>query len=46
MKSHNVFGMYSSGNLPVLSNVTPCLGQVRNVGGATGLKGNHLWVVH
>jgi hypothetical protein len=41
MKSSDVYGLYRSGNLLV----TPRLGEVRNVGGATGLKGAHLWVV-
>jgi hypothetical protein len=49
MKSHNVFGMYSSGNVPILYvtiiHTTTCLDQVRNVGGVAGLKGRNLCVV-
>jgi hypothetical protein len=44
------FWNYSSSNLSVLvstvTTVMPCLVQVRNVGGATGVKGRHQWVVH
>jgi hypothetical protein len=48
-KSHDVFGLYSSSNLPVLvSTITaamPCLSQGRIVGGLVGVKGRHWWVV-
>jgi hypothetical protein len=42
LKSHNVSGICSSSNLPILASTTitvmPRLGQVRNVGGAAGVK--------
>jgi hypothetical protein len=42
VKSHKVFGMYSSGNLPVLvgtiTAIMPCLSQVRNVGWRGGFS--------
>jgi hypothetical protein len=43
VKSQNILGMYSSGNLPILVStimvLTLCLGQVRNVGRVAGMKG-------
>lgn len=46
---HDVFGLYSFSNLPILVStiiaIIPHLGKVRNVGGAAGMRGRHQWVV-
>jgi hypothetical protein len=49
VKSHDVFRMYISGNLPILvstvMDAVPCLGHVWNAGGVAWVKRRHWWVV-